>query len=108
MAPVWGASFFLGSLTAAFCQGITLGALLQGVPVAGRAYAGGWWEWLTPFSLVTGLAIVPPTITIHAAAAPASSLVFLLVGTLILLPIILGYTASAYWVFRGKVRPDLE
>src|SRR5690606_29645031 len=35
----------------------TLGALLQGIPVEGRAYAGGWWDWLTPFSVVTGLAL---------------------------------------------------
>jgi cytochrome d ubiquinol oxidase subunit II len=34
-------------------QGIMLGALLQGVHVEGRAYAGGWWDWLTPFSLLT-------------------------------------------------------
>jgi cytochrome d ubiquinol oxidase subunit II len=31
---------------------------VQGIPVAGRAYAGGWWDWLTPFSLVTGTALV--------------------------------------------------
>jgi cytochrome d ubiquinol oxidase subunit II len=49
--------------------------------------------------------IVPPTITIHAAAAPDASLSFLLVGAVILLPMILGYTAYAYWVFRGKVKP---
>ena len=43
---------------AAFAQGVTLGALLQGIAVAGRAYAGGWWDWLTPFSLLTGVALV--------------------------------------------------
>jgi cytochrome d ubiquinol oxidase subunit II len=48
--------------------------------------------------------IVPPSISIHDAAAPDSSLAFILVGALILLPIILGYTAHSYWVFRGKVR----
>ena len=47
--------------------------------------------------------IVPPEITIWQAAAPDSSLSFLLVGAAILLPIILVYTAHAYWVFRGKV-----
>ena len=216
---LWDTSFFVGSLVATLCQGITLGALLQGIPVEGRAYAGGWWDWLTPFSLVTGLAlgagyamlgatwlvlkaegalqararrfarlagaatllgiavfslwtpllqplymlrwlswpalvyvapvpilvavcgwmllrslergaeltpflyaqglfvlcyiglgisfypyIVPPSISIEDAAAPDSSLAFLLVGALILLPIIFGYTAHSYWVFRGKVR----
>ena len=34
------------------------GRLLQGIPVASRAYAGGWWDWLTPFSLLTGVALV--------------------------------------------------
>ena len=46
--------------------------------------------------------IVPRAITIHAAASTESSLEFLLVGTAVLLPIILAYTAHAYWVFRGK------
>ncbi|MEA3017986.1 MAG: cytochrome bd ubiquinol oxidase subunit [Sphingomonadales bacterium] len=55
---LWDAGFFLGSLVATFAQGITLGALLQGISVEGRAYAGGWWEWLSPFSLLTGAALV--------------------------------------------------
>lgn len=50
----WDSGFFLGSLVAALAQGITLGALLQGIEVQGRAYAGGWWDWLSPFSLLTG------------------------------------------------------
>ncbi|GJD38704.1 cytochrome d ubiquinol oxidase subunit II [Methylobacterium bullatum] len=54
----WDAAFALGSYGAAFCQGICLGALVQGIRVEGRAYAGGWWDWLTPFSLLTGLALV--------------------------------------------------
>ena len=37
---------------------MTLGALLQGITIEGRAYAGGWWEWLTPFSLLTGASLV--------------------------------------------------
>jgi cytochrome bd ubiquinol oxidase subunit II len=56
--PWWDAGFFLGSLVAALMQGIALGALLQGISVEGRAYAGGWWDWLTPFSLLTGLSVV--------------------------------------------------
>jgi cytochrome d ubiquinol oxidase subunit II len=56
--PWWDAGFFFGSLVATFCQGITLGALLQGITVEGRAYAGGWWEWLSPFSLLTGASLV--------------------------------------------------
>jgi cytochrome d ubiquinol oxidase subunit II len=56
--PVWDWGFAAGSTVAGFTQGIALGALVQGIPVANRAYAGGWWDWLTPFSLVTGLAVV--------------------------------------------------
>ena len=50
--------------------------------------------------------IVPPALTIEEAAAPDDSLVFLLVGAAILVPIILAYTAYSYWVFRGKVGHD--
>ena len=197
--------------------------MLQGIPIEGRAYSGGWWDWLTPFSVVSGLGviagyallgstwlimktegelrhqavglawisgiatltmmgivslwtpfldpvfmqrwlafpaifyvapvpilvllaawslfsglraerspardrqpflsavalfvlsfvglgisfypyIVPPKVTIWDAAAPDSSLWFLLVGAAVLIPLILCYTDYAYWVFRGKVR----
>jgi len=47
--------------------------------------------------------IIPPSISIWDAAAPENSLKFLLVGALILIPIILIYTAYSYWVFRGKI-----
>ena len=39
------------------CQGIALGALVQGIEIENRAYAGGWWDWLTPFSVLTGFAV---------------------------------------------------
>ncbi len=55
---VWDFGFCAGSIVATFAQGITLGALLQGIEVQGRAYAGGWWDWLTPFSLLTGASLV--------------------------------------------------
>jgi cytochrome d ubiquinol oxidase subunit II len=215
----WDISFAGGSILAALAQGITLGALLQGIVVEGRHYAGGWWDWLSPFSLLTGASlvigyallgatwlimktegslqdhafrfarlagiativcvalvslatpflegayyerwfawpnilftaqvpllvvvasavfflslqrryerlpfllalglfalsmvglgisifpeIVPGAITIHEAAAPESSLVFMLVGAGILIPIILAYTGYSYWIFRGKVQ----
>jgi len=215
---LWDGAFAAGSTLAAFAQGVALGALVQGIPVVGRAYAGGWWDWLSWFSLLTGLALVvgyallgatwlvwktngpvqqkayaaawvtglgtlaliglvsiimpfldplfrqrwfswpnmvyaapvpilvalaaalllvglsrqwqrapflaavllfvlsyiglginfypyilPPSLTIWEAAAPAASLQFLLVGALVLIPLILCYTAWAYWVFRGKV-----
>ena len=218
---LWDWAFAGGSTLAAFAQGIALGALVQGIPVANRAYSGGWWNWLTPFSLVTGVAlvigyallgacwlvykteghvqsesrryarlagvatlvligavslwtpflseafmlkwfrfpallytapvpllvlacawllyrgleekrdlqpflaslglfvlcyigigisfypfIVPGSVTIWQAAAPDNSLKFLLYGTLVLIPLILAYTAWSYWVFRGKVSPE--
>ncbi len=222
----WERAFSGGSMVAAFCQGIALGALVQGIAVEDRAYAGGWWDWLTGFSVLTGFAlvagyallgacwlvwktegalqgrarvlargaglllllaialvsaimpflqpefrarwfgfptlllaapvpllvavlgwklfdslaepsdtrrwwhdavpfwcalglfllsyaglgislwpnIVPPDIDIWEAAAPRSSQLFLLVGAAVLIPVILGYTAYVYWLFRGKVR----
>jgi cytochrome bd ubiquinol oxidase subunit II len=217
----WDIAFTGGSLVATLAQGIALGAILQGVQVEGRHYAGGWWDWLTPFSVLTGLAlvigysllgatwlvlktegelrdrayrlswwllfamlgaigavsvatpflhlayaqrwfawpniiftapvplavaavsalllkrladksdyqpfflslllfalsyaglgismypyIVPQSITIWQAAAPENSQLFMLVGVAGLIPLILGYTGWAYWVFRGKVRPE--
>jgi len=217
---VWDISFFGGSFIAALMQGIALGALVQGIEIENRAYAGGWWDWLTPFSILTGFAvvagysllgatwlvmktegqlqvrmrnmawifaimtvgflglvsvitpfldpvyftrwfsfpaayfsmsvpllvlfavwklftglidqrdyapflsslaifvlsfvgigisfypnIVPPSLSIWDAAAPNESLAFALYGTVVLVPLILGYTAYAYWVFRGKVNP---
>ncbi|MEZ0243936.1 MAG: cytochrome d ubiquinol oxidase subunit II [Sphingomonas sp.] len=54
----WDIAFTLGSTAAAFTQGVALGAILQGVKVSGRAYAGGWLDWLTPFSLLTGVSLV--------------------------------------------------
>ncbi|MCB1509970.1 MAG: cytochrome d ubiquinol oxidase subunit II [Hyphomicrobiaceae bacterium] len=215
---LWDWAFAVGSFVAALAQGIMLGALIQGIKVDGRAYAGGWFDWFSPFSLLTGLsvvigytllgatwliwktedyvqnraygfasrltlallvciaavslwtpflnpqflarwfswpailyvapvplltlfiaaklvfavherreqtpflatlglfvvcyvglgislypAIVPPSITIWDAAAPDTSLRFLLIGSAVLLPIIVAYSAYSYWVFRGKV-----
>lgn len=217
----WDLSFTAGSLIATFAQGIALGALLQGITVKGRAYAGGWWEWLSAFSLLTGFGLVvgyallgacwlvwktegplqdhargharrlgvallvvigavslatlrlegqyfqrwlvwpgilvtapvplatlgatamlyrslaqgrhaqpffwalalfglclaglgvsiwpdviPARVTIWQAAAPHSSQLFMLVGASVLIPVILAYTAYAYWVFRGKTGHD--
>ncbi len=54
----WDLAFAGGSLVATLAQGIALGAILQGIHVEGRHYAGGWWDWLTPFSVLTGIALV--------------------------------------------------
>ena len=54
----WDFAFFAGSLVAALSQGMILGALLQGVAIEGRAYAGDWLDWLSPYSLLTGIGVV--------------------------------------------------
>ena len=48
--------------------------------------------------------LVPPSLTIWQTAAAPASQIFMLLGTLVLLPIILGYVVFVYWLFRGKVR----
>jgi hypothetical protein len=48
--------------------------------------------------------LVPPTLTVWDTAAAPESQIFSLVGVLVMLPIILGYTAFVCWTFRGKVR----
>jgi cytochrome d ubiquinol oxidase subunit II len=99
-------------------------AYLSPVPIVTAAVA--WWLWrslmlgreVRPFVLTMvlfllsflGLGIslwpnvIPPHISIWEAAAPPETQAFALIGTVILLPIVLGYTAVTYYVFRGKVR----
>ena len=48
--------------------------------------------------------LVPPSLTVWDTAAAPASQIFMLIGTLFLLPIILGYVVFIYWLFRGKVR----
>jgi cytochrome d ubiquinol oxidase subunit II len=55
---VWDYAFHYGSLLATFAQGMVLGAFVQGFSVEGRGFSGGSWDWLTPFSLMTGLGLV--------------------------------------------------
>ncbi|MFW0759371.1 cytochrome d ubiquinol oxidase subunit II [Pseudomonas sp. H11T01] len=215
---LWDKAFIGGSLVATFFQGVALGAFIDGIPVVNRSYASGGLDWLTPFSLFCGLAlivsyallgctwlimktegslqeamhklakplalalllvtgivsiwtplahaeiaarwftmpnllwfmpvpllvlvslygllkavarrahytpflltlvliflgysglgislwpnIVPPSISIWDAASPPQSQGFILVGTLFIIPFILGYTFWSYYVFRGKV-----
>jgi cytochrome d ubiquinol oxidase subunit II len=214
----WDRAFIGGSTIAAISQGVILGAYINGIPVVERGYAGGALNWLTPFSLFTGIGlcvtyallgstwlilktggalrariiglaqplswallaviiavslwtplahpaiarrwfslptvvwfcpvpilvalafwklrqslrgepravpfvltlalvflgytgfgisvwpnVVPPAISIQDAAGPPQSLGFTLVGALLVIPMILGYTAWGYYVFRGKV-----
>jgi cytochrome bd ubiquinol oxidase subunit II len=53
----WDIGFASGSWLTALAQGVALGAILQGVRVEARQYAGGWWDWLTPFSILTGISL---------------------------------------------------
>ncbi|RCL22391.1 cytochrome d ubiquinol oxidase subunit II [Pseudomonas sp. AFG_SD02_1510_Pfu_092] len=215
---LWDKAFIWGSLVATFFQGVALGAFIEGFKVVDRHFAGGSLDWLTPFSIFSGLGlivayallgctwlimktegplqaqmhnlgrplalvllavigivslwtpiaypqiaerwfsmpnlvwfmpvpllvlvtfyalfkavarnahytpflltlvliflgysglgislwpnIIPPSISIWDAAAPPQSQGFMLVGTLFILPFILGYTFWSYYVFRGKV-----
>ncbi|CAI1807938.1 Cytochrome d ubiquinol oxidase subunit 2 [Serratia ficaria] len=50
--------------------------------------------------------IIPPSISIWAAASPPQSQGFMLVGGLLIIPVILMYTCWSYYVFRGKIKPN--
>jgi cytochrome d ubiquinol oxidase subunit II len=215
----WNYAFTIGSTLAAFSQGVILGGLIQGITVKDGAFAGGHFDWLTPFTVLCGVALiagyallgatwlimktegdvterargqakfllllvlgfmaavslytplaferiadrwfslpnfyflwpvptitgivaaamwywidkrreilpfvativlfmlgylglvissypylVPPTLTVWDTAASPSSQIFMLIGTVFLLPIILGYIVFIYWLFRGKIR----
>ena len=215
----WSYAFVVGSTLAAFAQGVILGGMIQGIKVENGAYAGGPYDWASPFGLLCGLALiagygllgatwmvmktegaiavrarrqskacliavlvfmaavslwtplaeariaarwfslpnfyylwpvpavtalvafgcwygiekerdappflaaialfmlgylglvisnfpylVPPSLTVWDTAAAPSSQIFMLVGTLVLLPFVLGYIVLVYWLFRGKVR----
>jgi cytochrome d ubiquinol oxidase subunit II len=217
--PHWTFAFATGSTLAAFCQGLILGGLVQGIKVENGAFAGGAFDWATPFAVLCGLGlvagyallgatwlimktegrtadharakakallvvvlafmvivslwtplafdriavrwfslpnilffwwvpvatalvafvawraiesgrealpflaaialfllgylgllisdfpnIVPPSLTIWQAAASPPTHIFFLMGTLVMLPIIFGYTIFVYWIFSGKLR----
>jgi cytochrome d ubiquinol oxidase subunit II len=55
---IWNYSFHFGSLLAAFMQGMIIGAIVQGIEVEGRRYAGGAFDWLNGYSVMTGAAVV--------------------------------------------------
>src|SRR5438270_704382 len=55
---LWNRSFHFGSVVATFAQGLVLGTYVQGIPIAGRQFNGGSFEWATPFALLTGVGLV--------------------------------------------------
>jgi cytochrome bd ubiquinol oxidase subunit II len=64
----WGRVFMAGSLVAAFAQGTVIGAVVQGIPLgAGSRFTGGSFDFLSGYSVLTGLA----TAAIYALAGAA-------------------------------------
>jgi cytochrome d ubiquinol oxidase subunit II len=55
---IWDYAFHYGSLVATFAQGVVLGAFVQGFEVQNRQFAGGTFDWFSPFSLMTGVGLV--------------------------------------------------
>jgi len=54
----WDRAFHYGSVAATVAQGLVLGAFIQGFEVENRQFAGGMLDWLTPFSVLTAVALV--------------------------------------------------
>ena len=55
---LWDVVFHVGSFLAAFFQGLILGGFLQGIKVEGTQFAGGPFDWFTPFSVLTGICVI--------------------------------------------------
>ncbi|HMN76182.1 MAG TPA: cytochrome d ubiquinol oxidase subunit II [Burkholderiaceae bacterium] len=58
MRGLWDRGFFVGSVVVAFVQGAAVGAMLRGIAVHDGQYAGGSFDWLHPFALLTGAGLV--------------------------------------------------
>ena len=63
----WNQAFFFGSLIAVLSQGLTLGGILTGIKVSGNHFAGGAFDWLNPFSIMVGIALIPGYIMLGAS-----------------------------------------
>jgi cytochrome bd ubiquinol oxidase subunit II len=55
---IWGVCFAAGSIATAFAQGLILGAIMEGMPLEDGRYTGGAFAWFSPFSIMTGVALV--------------------------------------------------
>jgi cytochrome bd ubiquinol oxidase subunit II len=55
---LWGICFAVGSISAGFAQGLMLGAIVEGMPLEGGKFLGGPFAWFSPFSMLTGVAVV--------------------------------------------------
>ncbi len=65
--PFWTAAFATGSAVAAFAQGLVLGGFIQGVKVKGEAFAGGPFDWLTPYTVLVALGLMAGYVLLGAA-----------------------------------------
>jgi cytochrome d ubiquinol oxidase subunit II len=63
----WNQAFFFGSLIAVLSQGLTLGGILTGIKVSGNHFAGGSFDWLNPFSIMVGIALIPGYVMLGAS-----------------------------------------
>jgi cytochrome d ubiquinol oxidase subunit II len=104
--PIWiaGAAVLASGLVLALRS-------FSGAPRARRSDRTPWIATLAVYGggllVAAGLlypTLVPPDITVHTAASPHSSLLFLTIGVGVVIPIILTYQAYGYWVFRGKLK----
>jgi cytochrome d ubiquinol oxidase subunit II len=57
MRWIWDLSFFGGSLVATFVQGMTVGALVEGLPITNGQYTGGAFGWFSPFAALCGVGL---------------------------------------------------
>jgi cytochrome d ubiquinol oxidase subunit II len=107
--PIWivGAVILAGGLALAlraFSAARVARAARHPIYAVLAVYAGG-------LLIAGGLlypTLVPPRITVHNAASPHSSLLFLTIGVSLFIPIILTYQSYGYWVFRGKLHTQEE
>ena len=68
--PFWDKAFIGGSILATFTQGVTVGAVINGFSVTGRAYTGGPFDWFTAFNLFCGAGLVVALLASLARALP--------------------------------------
>jgi cytochrome d ubiquinol oxidase subunit II len=55
---IWGLAFCLGSVVAAFTQGVILGAIVEGIPLQAGQAVHGTFDWYAPFPMLTGVALI--------------------------------------------------
>ncbi|MBW5406736.1 cytochrome d ubiquinol oxidase subunit II [Morganella morganii] len=54
----WDRAFLISSVIVTFVQGVVAGSVIEGFPVANRAFTGGAFDWLAPFPLFCGFGLV--------------------------------------------------